>query len=218
MVTAWLQRHIGGSTTRLVTGHTQRMHLGMRLARALVIAFTDNLTVTHNHTAHIRIRCRRKTAMARQLQRPRHILHIIHCFNFPCGLSLSTQTLSGATAYQTATNCLQFGTISAEIQSLASRVTAFSTSDFVRRSERQKKNRRKAGFCMRVIFHRTDIITSRRTLSIDIRMLRNQALALRTEGRYLHIERLNFLLDSVVLLLQQLARLGFIRRRRCRAF
>ncbi|MGL5740753.1 MAG: hypothetical protein ACRCYJ_18125, partial [Plesiomonas shigelloides] len=80
-----------------------------------------------------------KTAMARQLQRPRHILHIIHCFNFPCGLSLSTQTLSGATAYQTATNCLQFGTISAEIQSLASRVTTFSPFDFVRRSERQKK-------------------------------------------------------------------------------
>ncbi|GCL82680.1 hypothetical protein ExPCM15_00516 [Escherichia coli] len=48
-------------------GHAQRLYLGMRFTRALMVTFTDNFAIFDNDAPDIRVGMRGKTSSLRQL-------------------------------------------------------------------------------------------------------------------------------------------------------
>ena len=69
MVRARLERHVERRAPRALAGGPKRVHLGVRLAAALVPALADDLAVAHDDGADERIRIRRPAPALGELER-----------------------------------------------------------------------------------------------------------------------------------------------------
>ena len=78
MMTTGFKRHVGSCPLRFFSSHPQSMNFGMRFARAVMISFTDDLPIFHNHAAHVGVGVSGKTSARSKLQRARHVQFILH--------------------------------------------------------------------------------------------------------------------------------------------
>ena len=92
VMAAGLQRDVGCGAARLLTGHAQRMDLGMRLAGTIVKSFPYDLAIFNDNTPDVRVGMGGKTTALRQLHGSRHVNLILHELNPVSGRSLR-QTL-----------------------------------------------------------------------------------------------------------------------------